>query len=217
MKRTRVKICGITRLGDARAAVRLGADAIGFVFVPASGRRIELETARRIADALPSFVARVGLFLDAPREDVEAVLRTIPDLVPQFHGRETAEYCESFGRGYLKAIGIAGGLPDRSTLDAYARATGVLLDSHAPGELGGTGHAFDWSTLGEDLGKPLILAGGLHAGNVARAIREVTPYAVDVSSGVESAKGIKDEGAMGAFVTAVARGDVARTELRVSE
>ena len=208
MTRTRVKICGLTRLRDARSAVALGADALGFVFVPASPRHVTLGTARDIAAALPPFVTRVGLFLDAPRAAVEAALEAVPDLVPQFHGRETAAYCESFGRGYLKAIGVADGMPSRAELDAYANAEGFLLDSNAPGELGGTGHVFDWSRIGEDLGKPLILAGGLDADNVGRAIREVAPYALDVSSGVESARGIKDADAMRAFMAAVARADI---------
>jgi len=207
MIRTRVKICGMTRPGDARAAASLGADALGFVFVPASARHVDVDTARRIAEDLPPFVVRVGLFLDAPRADVVAALAAMPDLVPQFHGRETPEYCESFGRGYLKAIGVADGLPARGALDAFERATGFLLDSNAPGELGGTGHAFDWSTLGEDLGKPLILAGGLSPANVGKAVREVGPYALDVSSGVESAKGIKDVERMRAFMAAVRAAD----------
>lgn len=217
MTRTRVKICGLTRLGDARAAIELGADALGFVFVPASARRIDAESACRIADALPPFVVKVGLFLDAPRADVEAVLEVLPDLVPQFHGRESADYCESFGRPYLKAIGVAEGLPTRDALDAFARSTGFLLDSNAPGELGGTGHAFDWGALGEDLGKPLILAGGLDAENAGRAVREVRPYALDVSSGVESAKGIKDVARMRAFMAAVRAADTDRDTTGVSE
>ena len=211
--RTRVKICGITRPEDARLAVALGADALGFVFVRASARHVTLDAARRIADALPPFVTRVGLFLDAPADEVHAALEALPDLVPQFHGRERAGWCDALGRGYLKAIGVADGLPSRSELDAFARAEGFLLDSNAPGELGGTGHAFDWDALdtraGTIGGRPLILAGGLHAGNVGKAVREVRPYALDVSSGVEAAKGIKDEGALRAFMAAVREADAA--------
>jgi len=214
MTRTRVKICGLTRREDARTAVALGADALGFVFVPASKRHVSVPDAADIAAALPPFVARVGLFLDAPVVDVLTALHAMPDLVPQFHGRESAEYCESFDRPYLKAIGVAEGLPERAALDAFERAAGFLLDSNAPGALGGTGHAFDWSTLGMDLGKPLILAGGLDAGNVGKAVREVAPYALDVSSGVESAKGIKDDAAMRAFMAAVAAADEHSAGLR---
>ena len=207
MTRTRVKICGLTRLGDALAAVELGADALGFVFVARSARHVDVVTARDIAASLPPFVTRVGLFLDAPEGDVEAALEAIPGLVPQFHGREGAGYCESFGRPYLKAIGVADGMPERDALDAFGRAAGFLLDSNAPGELGGTGHAFDWSALGADLGKPLILAGGLDPSNAGRAVREIGPYALDVSSGVESAKGIKDVERMRAFMAAVRAAD----------
>lgn len=212
MQRTRVKICGITRLADARLAVQLGADALGFVFVPASQRFIEPAAAQAIIAELPPFISRVGLFLDADREAIDVALNQMPDLVPQFHGRETAEWCESFGRPYVKAIGVADGLPSRAQFDAFTRAQGFLLDSQVPGELGGTGHAFDWRALGMDLGKPLILAGGLNADNVGEAVRDVTPYALDVSSGVESAKGIKDADAMRAFMAAVARADSIRID-----
>ena len=216
MMRTRVKICGITRLEDARLAVSLGADALGFVFVPASSRHVSVAAARDIARRLPPFVTRVGLFLDAPRETVERALEAIPGLVPQFHGRETAAECDAFGCGYLKALGVAEALPTADELAAYKRAEGFLLDSNAPGELGGTGHAFDWTRLagggaaryGGGEGPVLILAGGLNADNAGRAIGEVAPYALDVSSGVESAKGIKDARAMRAFMAAVQRADV---------
>ena len=219
MVRTRVKICGITRLEDALLAVSLGADALGFVFVPASARHVTVEAARDIARRLPPFVARVGLFLDAPREAVERALDALPELVPQFHGRERAAACDAFGRGYLKALGVAEGLPTAEELAAYRRAEGFLLDSNVPGELGGTGHAFDWTRLaggamGEATGSDgpvLVLAGGLNAGNVGRAMREVRPYALDVSSGVESSKGIKDARAMTDFMAAVRRADAERS------
>jgi len=207
MKRTRVKICGITRLADAERAVQLGADALGFVFVPASARFIDPEDAREIVLQLPPFVSCVGLFLDAGRKEIEAALAAVPDLLPQFHGRESADECESCGRAYLKAIGVANGLPSRAELDGFERASGFLLDSNVPGELGGTGHVFDWQQLGMELGKPLVLAGGLNADNVGTAIRDVAPYALDVSSGVESAKGIKNADAMQAFMAAVAAAD----------
>lgn len=208
MKRTRVKICGITRLADAKRAVQYGADALGFVFVPASARYIEPRKAREIVSQLPPFVSCVGLFLDAGRKEIDAALAAVPEIVPQFHGRETADECESHGRAYLKAIGVANGMPSRAELDRFERATGFLLDSNVPGELGGTGHVFDWQQLGMELGKPLVLAGGLNADNVGVAVRKIAPYALDVSSGVESAKGIKDADAIRAFMAAVAAADI---------
>ena len=225
MARTRVKICGITRREDARRAVALGADALGFVFVAASARCVSLETARRMVRELPPFVTPVGLFLDAETEEVEAALEAMPDLVPQFHGRESASWCEAFGRPYLKALGVAEGLPTRRALEAYEGARGFLLDSHAPGALGGTGHAFDWRRLADGAleaddedgrarvgGRALILAGGLDASNAEEAVATLRPYALDVSSGVERAKGVKDEEAMRAFLDAVRRADTNTTE-----
>ncbi len=221
-ERTRVKICGFTRLEDALAAARLGVDALGFNFVPASSRYVDVEKAAAMVRALPAFVIPVGLFLDAPSQVVEDALERIPGLVPQFHGVETPEECERFGRPYLKALAL-GTDPDsgnpkeplsRKVQDSAARfsgASGFLLDSHAPGALGGTGVALDWDQL-DDVdealgGRPLILAGGLTAQSVARAIEIVRPWAVDLSSGVESAKGIKCADAMSAFMSAVAQAD----------
>lgn len=218
--RTRVKICGITRLEDAMQAARLGADAIGFVFVPASRRAITVEAASRIASALPAFVTSVGLFLDADADDVSAAIDAIPALVPQFHGRESAADCERFGRRYLKAFGLGGadgvvgeqGMPDAGTIASYRRSAGFLFDSHAPGQLGGTGVSFDWRSLRPDAARdwPLILAGGLDAGNVGAAIEATGAWAVDVSSGVESTTGIKDHGAMRGFIEAVRTADARR-------
>ncbi len=221
--RTRVKICGITRVEDALEAARLGADALGFVFVPASGRAVDIDAARRICAALPAFVTRVGLFLNAAPETVARTLDALPDLVPQFHGTESAAECEAYGLPYLKALPL-GGEARTIGMDpaaAYRSATGFLVDSHAPGALGGTGVALDWSALGPTLhalgGRPLVLAGGLEPGNVGEALHAVRgltvpparPWAVDVSSGVESAKGIKDHARMDAFVRAVRDADAA--------
>ena len=223
--RTRIKICGITRPEDALAAVEAGVDALGFVFVPASARSIEPEAAADIAALLPAFVARVGLFLDAPAEHVARALDAVPDLVPQFHGTESAAACERHGRPYLKALALgraadaedaAHGRGAGEPPAAYAGASAFLLDSHAPGALGGTGVALDWDGLDRAVasldGRALVLAGGLGPGNVGRAIAALRPFAVDVSSGVESAKGIKDHDAMRAFVRAVRDADIAHDE-----
>ncbi len=207
--RTRIKMCGITRLEDALCAERLGADAIGFVFCEASKRAISIESAATIAAALAPYIVRVGLFLNAGTDDVTAALKAIPNLIPQFHGTETAEWCERFQRPYVKALGVGNGLPTHAELAHYRHAQGFLFDSHGPGELGGTGHTFDWAALAESAPARLILAGGLDASNVADAIRQVRPYALDVSSGVEQAKGVKDSARMQAFVDAVRRTDEA--------
>lgn len=209
--RTRVKICGITRLDDALLAEQLGVDALGFVFCPASARYITPVEAQLITDRLPSFITCVGLFLDATVAEIEAALDAIPALVPQFHGRESPADCERYGRPYLKAIGVGGGdqrlgeVTDR--LAEYKNASAFLFDSNEPGQLGGTGHVFDWCKLDKNMSRPLILAGGLNVHNVAAAIQQVRPWAVDVSSGVEAAKGIKDAEALRAFSAAVDEAD----------
>ncbi len=206
--RTRVKICGITRLDDALAADDLGVDALGFVFVPASQRFIEPEAALGIVERLSPFVTVVGLFLNEQVEQVEQALTLIPGMIPQFHGQESAEYCDGFGRPYIKAMGVgSSGVPTDDELAAYRLARGFLFDSNEPGALGGTGHTFDWSSLGNNMEKPLLLAGGLNIGNISAAIGEVAPQAVDVSSGVESSKGIKSLPAMQQFMHAVAEAD----------
>lgn len=210
-QRTRVKICGITRLQDAHLAQELGADSLGFVFVPASKRYVQPELAAELVSQLNPFVTPVGLFLDADADEVRSVIESMPSLIPQFHGRESADYCEQFERPYLKAMGLGSGgsVPDTEQLSVYRSALGFLFDSHEPGELGGTGHAFDWGRLGARMHRPLILAGGLHAGNVEPAIAQVRPWAVDVSSGVEQSRGIKNAEAMRAFMAAVRRADAA--------
>ncbi|ASJ75334.1 phosphoribosylanthranilate isomerase [Granulosicoccus antarcticus] len=208
-RRTRVKICGITRLQDAHLAQELGVDSLGFVFVPASARHVIAEDAAVIVNQLSPFVTPVGLFLNPTVEEVQHALNLMPSMVPQFHGQESGEFCDQFGRPYLKAIGVGAGkpMPEESELRAFGQAIGFLFDSNEPGQLGGTGHAFDWARLGEKMHKPLILAGGLNVHNVAQAIKQVAPFAVDVSSGVEQAKGIKDSEAMHAFMAAVRHAD----------
>ncbi|WP_298135737.1 phosphoribosylanthranilate isomerase [Acidiferrobacter sp.] len=196
---TRVKICGITRPLDAQAAAAAGADAIGLVFYRASPRYVAIEGAQAILAVLPPFVTRVGLFVDAAPEEIEAVLAEVALDVLQFHGRETPEECERYGLPYLKAIAMDEAADARRAAVRYASAQGLLLDAYQKGRAGGTGQVFDWGRIPEDLCQPVILAGGLSAANVAQAIRQVRPYAVDVSSGVESAPGIKDEQRMREF------------------
>lgn len=205
--RTRVKICGITRLEDALAAAAAGADAIGLVFVDASPRRVDPARAQAIITGLPPFIKVVGLFVDAPAERVRAVLGAVALDLIQFHGRETAEFCRAFGRPYLKAVRMSAEVDLRAEAGRYADAAGLLLDSFHPQLAGGTGETFDWVRVPRDLDRPLILAGGLTPENVGAAVAAVRPYAVDVSSGVESAKGIKDAARMTAFVRAVAIAD----------
>lgn len=204
MHRTRVKICGITRVEDALLACELGADAIGLVMTPSSRRCVPIERARAIRDALPAFVAAVVLTHGLPATRVREIIDGVrPDLV-QFHGLEDAAFCESFGIRYVKAIGMAGGLDVRAIAGDHARAVGFVLDGHPPGEQGGQGRTFDWSRIPRDLGRPVILAGGLTADNVGDAIRNVRPWAVDLASGVESSPGRKDPARMRAFFAAVA-------------
>lgn len=210
--RTRVKICGITRHEDARVADQCGVDALGFVFVPASSRFVNPGHAASLASQLSSFVSIVGLFLDAQASEVHEALRLIPSMVPQFHGQESGEFCDSFERPYIKAIGVGSEMPSAEQLARFTRAQGFLFDSNEPGALGGTGHAFDWTRLEDKMEKPLILAGGLDVQNVASAIKQVAPHAVDVSSGVESAKGIKDPLAIQQFMHAVADADKHRNQ-----
>jgi phosphoribosylanthranilate isomerase len=206
---TRIKCCGMTRVEDALLAARLGADAIGLVFTARSRRQVSLEQARTIRRALPPFVASVALFMDDEAALVEEVIAMVrPDLL-QFHGGEPDAWCAQFDRPWLKAIAMGEGTAALPRLRDYPHAAALLLDGHAAGEAGGSGKAFDWSLLPRDLAQPVILAGGLHADNVAAAIRTARPWAVDVASGVESAPGIKDRGKLEAFVAAVRAADAA--------
>jgi len=200
---TRVKICGITRTEDALASEQYGADALGFVFVKASKRFIEPDAAKTIIEQIGPFITRVGLFLEAPASEIEQALSIIPGLMPQFHGRETPEECERYGVPYIKAIGLGAGMPSADELAAYKNACAFLFDSNEPGKLGGTGHVFDWQKLDQNVDRPIILAGGLNPDNVAGAIEQIRPYAIDVSSGVEAAKGVKDHAALRAFLAKV--------------
>lgn len=201
--RTRVKICGITRIEDARQAAQLGADAIGLVFHLPSPRNVTSERAQEIAASLPPFVSRVGLFVDAEPQQIESVLASVSLDLIQFHGNETAEQCRQYGKPYIKAIRMQPGLDLAAAVDAYADASGILLDTYSDSVAGGSGEAFDWSRVPANMAKPLILAGGLDAANVGAAIAETHPYAVDVSSGVEQQKGIKDAAKMAAFINEV--------------
>lgn len=205
--RTRVKICGITRVEDALEASRAGADAIGLVFAP-SPRRVEIPQAAMLRRALPPFVASVALFVNPSREEVERVIAEVqPDWL-QFHGEESPEFCAAFARPYFKAARVRPGLNLVEYAALYADAGGLLLDAWSAEAHGGTGHRFDWGLIPADLPKPVILAGGLDAGNVAEAIRQVRPWAVDVSSGVEAGKGIKDAARIAAFMKEVRNADV---------
>lgn len=200
---TRIKCCGMTRVEDARLAARLGVDAIGLVFTARSRRRVDVARAQAIRRALPPFVTTVALFMDDDAGFVDEVATAVrPDLL-QFHGRERDDWCAQFGRPWLKAVAMGAGAAALPQLRAHPGAAGLLLDGHGLGEAGGGGKAFDWSLLPRELAQPLILAGGLHAGNVGEAIRTARPWAVDVASGVESAPGIKDPEKLAAFVAAV--------------
>lgn len=207
-KRTRVKICGITRPEDGIAAASAGADAIGLVFYAKSPRHVTPQQARAIIAALPPFVTTVGLFVDASRAEIEAVLREVPLDTLQFHGEELPEFCASFSRPYFKAITMRDNIDLHSEAARFSSASALLVDTFQAGMPGGTGMSFDWSRLPADLSKPLILAGGLNPDNVAQAIIQAHPYAVDVSSGVETAKGIKDADKIAAFMRGVVKADV---------
>lgn len=206
MHRTRIKFCGITRASDAAHAVNLGVDALGLVLVPASPRFIRPEAAAIIRRQLPPFVACVALFKDADSAFVlEAIDALQPDVL-QFHGAEDAAFCASFGLPYMKAVAMGGQLDLAKQARRFKSASALLLDSHSTSGMGGTGKTFDWKKVGK-VGKPLVLAGGLKAENVAAGIRSLRPYAVDVSSGIESKPGFKDLKKMCAFAAAVRRAD----------
>lgn len=209
MHRTRIKICGITRSEDIDAAVAAGADAVGFVFYPPSPRYLSNERAAVLAHRVPPFVTRVGLFVNAPAEDVRATLASVPLDLLQFHGDEQAAYCTQFGRPYLKAARVRPGLDLLEFARAHPVAQGLLLDAWVDA-YGGVGQSFDWSLVPTGLPTPMVLSGGLHAGNVVEAINKLHPWAVDVSSGVESGKGIKDADKMAAFIAAVRTADAVR-------
>lgn len=198
----RIKICGLTRGEDLQQAVQAGADAIGLVFYPPSPRCVDVDTAARLARAVPPFVTIVGLFVNADPGLVRATLSAVPVHVLQLHGDEDEAYCRQFDRPYIKAARVRPGLDLVQYAAAFPSAQAILLDAFADG-YGGSGKVFDWSLVPESLDRPVILSGGLDAGNVGEAVRRLRPAAVDVSSGVEAAKGIKDGEKMRAFVAAV--------------
>src|SRR3990167_7340324 len=189
---TRIKICGITRVEDALAAAHCGADAIGLVFYERSPRHVGIAQAAQLAAALPPFITVVGLFVNAEAVFVREALAQVSLDLLQFHGDETPEYCAQFGKPYLKAIRVKAGVDLLQCASNFRGARGLLLDAHVEGVPGGTGATFDWTLIPEQLPLPVILSGGLDAENVAAAIEQVRPYAVDVSSGVEADKGIKE-------------------------
>lgn len=205
--RTRIKICGVRDPAMALAAARAGADAIGLVFHEASPRAVDAAQAGRIAAALPPFVTAVGLFVDAPEARVAQVLAAVPLGLLQFHGDESPAYCASFGRPWIKAVRVGEGTDLVECSLRFSGAAALLLDAFVPGERGGTGRSFDWSRIPPDLGRRVVLSGGLDPANVGAAIARVRPWAVDVSSGVESARGVKDAARIEAFVRSVKDAD----------
>jgi len=203
MSNVRSKICGITRIEDALAAAEAGADAIGFVFYAKSPRAVDVRQARAIIAELPPFVTTVGLFVNASRCELNEILEVVPLDLLQFHGDETPADCEGYHRPWIKALRVRPGDDLEAACQLYSGARGILLDTYVAGVPGGTGEAFDWSLVPARLSKPIILAGGLSADNVGHAIAQVRPYAVDVSGGVEQAKGIKSAAKIEAFMQAV--------------
>ena len=212
--RTRIKFCGLTRLGDVRLASELGVDAVGFVFAERSPRRLEAEEARAMRNALEPLVDVVALFMDNTADEIREVVRQVRPSLLQFHGDENDSFCRGFGVPYIKAVAMAGGVPPagraafaRDLQLRYPGAAAFLFDGHGNGDAGGTGRRFDWSSIPTGLGKPFVLAGGLVPGNVFEAIQATLPWGVDVSSGIETAPGIKDGDKMRRFVEEVRRAD----------
>ncbi|MDO8909785.1 MAG: phosphoribosylanthranilate isomerase [Pseudohongiella sp.] len=206
--RTRVKICGITRPEDARLAAKLGADALGMVFYAGSKRAVSLEQAQQIRAVVPAFVSMVGLFVNPSQKEVESVLAGVHLDCLQFHGDESPGFCASFGLPYMKAIRVAPGLDVPALIKDYSTACAILLDAWDPVQAGGTGKQFDWSLAEQCVQQselPIVLAGGLDAGNAAQAITRVRPWALDLSSGVESEPGLKDPERLTAFFDEVSR------------
>ena len=206
--KTAVKICGVTRVPDALAAARAGAHAIGLVFYRPSPRYVEPDAAAAIVRALPPFVTPVGLFVDADEEEVRAIAARARVQMLQFHGAETPEFCSRFDLPYMKALRVRPGLDLLQYAHDFHSAKALLLDAYQEGLHGGTGAVFDWNLIPQALPLPIVLSGGLTPENVGEAIRRVRPAAVDVSSGVEASKGVKDEAKIAAFITGVRNADV---------
>lgn len=201
--RVRVKICGITRVEDALDAVENGADAIGLVFYEPSPRYVSISQAMEIANIIPAFVSVVGLFVNAEASFVNTVISQVKLDLLQFHGDESPEECASYGLPFIKAIRVKSDTNLVQCAKDFSASKALLLDTHTEGVAGGTGHVFDWNLIPAALTKPVILAGGLNVQNVAQAIKQVHPYAVDVSGGVEISKGIKDAAKIAAFMQQV--------------
>lgn len=201
--RTRIKLCGMTRAEDVRQAVALGVDYIGLIFADRSPRRLSVAPAQALRSLLPPAVAAVALVMDTPRDAIEVIVSELrPDYL-QFHGSEEEGFCAGFGVPYFKAIAMGDGGDPRVAMARFPSAHGFVLDGHGAGEAGGSGRRFDWTRLPRDGGRPILLAGGLSADNVALALRTAQPWGVDVSSGIELAPGVKDATRMGHFVAAV--------------
>lgn len=205
--RTRVKICGITRKQDVLSAVNAGADALGFVLYEPSPRYVTPEAARELVSAVPPFVSATGLFVNPAAEFVEKVLSQVPLDLLQFHGDETPEFCDSFGVRWIKAVRVRESADIEDAFERYHSASGLLVDAWDPQKYGGTGQSFNWSLIPSRRPLPVILAGGLASDNVSRAVAQVRPWAVDVSGGVESSKGIKDVEKVTDFINEVHRVD----------
>ena len=206
MSRTRIKICGLTREADVDAAVRAGADAVGFVLYERSPRHVTPARARALASRLPPFVTPVCLFVNASDDELAAAIEAIPHLVPQFHGDESPTACRRIGRTYLRAARMSAGFDLLDFATQFSEAQAVLLDANVEG-YGGGGKVFDWSLIPPGVPRPLVLSGGLHAANVIEGILRVRPWAVDVSSGVEQSKGVKNATLMRRFCKAVRDAD----------
>lgn len=207
LRRTRIKICGITQVDSALAAANAGADAIGLVFYAGSSRAVNAAQAAAICAALPPFVSTIGLFVDASADEINAVLNAVPLSALQFHGDEAPDFCARFARPYLKALRMRPDLDLFAATEQFAGASALLLDTYRAGVAGGTGEVFDWERVPRELASRIVLAGGLNPDNVAQAVAQVRPYAVDVSGGVESAPGVKDVARIHSFVAAVRRAD----------
>jgi phosphoribosylanthranilate isomerase len=206
--KTRVKICGITRVEDALEAAEQGADAIGLVFYAPSPRNVSIEVACAIVAALPPFVSVVGLFVNAPKANIDEVLAEVRLNVLQFHGDETPVDCTQFNLPFLKAIRVNADTNLLQYEKEFKHAQALLLDAYSDATYGGTGLTFDWNLIPAELSKSIILAGGLNADNVGQAIKQVKPYAVDVSGGVELSKGIKDADKIAAFMQGVSNASI---------